>query len=682
MSGFWNTKLAAARAGAALALVALLSACGGGGGDAGTPVVGPETGAGVAVAALAVATNVATLPNDGTATATITVTALDAKNAAIKGATVSLSIAPDSSGVPGTISPGSGVTDEKGELKATLGIGDNKTKRTITITAAAGGVSKTATVSVVDSTTAAPTASNLTLLLDKFTVNNTGSDSVTATVTATGDGGRVVAGIPVTLEVDGGATYEAVPAGATVTNASGVWTGLIKIGSNKIDRVINVNVSSGTLKRSDSFQVTGTRLNVTSFTPTVAAGAAGSITYLVSDVNNAPIKDIDVSVSATGGISSSSGKTNANGIYTFNYTAPSSSGVVTVSAAVAASGGRVTNSQTIVVGSATIPPVTTPVLTVPAPVTATPKVLKVNTASTNEISQIKVLFLGANSTPIPNMRVRFDFNGNPSPNGSISSGDALVYSDAQGNAVTNYRAGTAASATDGVVIRACWAPNDFATGTCPNSSIVTLTVVAEGLAVTIGTDATIAEGASTLTYVKRFVIQVADAAGNPVGSQPITPLVDLVRYYKGDYAWSGTTWLPGRGGWGDGTKSFRQLGILGCANEDGNRNGALESINGASEDVNGNGALDPRKSDVTVQIEGTGKTDASGQAVLRIEYPKSHAGWIGIDITAAADVKSRPAIWSGILPVEAAAVKRETPPPAFATSPYKAGDSGSCAVND
>lgn len=669
-----KSKLVAGRVAAALALATLLSACGGGGGasgSAGTPLLGTTpSGTTSAVASLSVAPAPVTLPNDGTATATITVTALDASNVTLKG--VPISFTADT----GTISPGSTVTDDKGELKATLGIGDNKTKRTITITAAAGGVSKTATVSVVDSTTTAPTASNLTLLLDKFTVNNTGSDSVTATVTATGDGGRVVSGIPVTLEVDGGATYEAVPAGATLTNASGVWTGLIKIGSNKIDRVINVNASSGTLKRSDSFQVTGTRLNVTSFTPTVAAGAAGSITYLVADVNNAPMKDIDVNVSATGGIAASSGKTNANGLYTFNYTAPSSSGVVTVSAAVAASDGRVANSQTIVVGSATIPPVTTPVLTIPAPVTATPKVLKVNTASTNEISQIKVLFLGANSTPVPNMRVRFDFNGNPSPNGTISSGDALVYSDAQGNAVTNYRAGTAATATDGVVVRACWAPNDFALGTCPNSSTVTLTIVAEGLAVTIGTDNTITDGATTLTYVKRFVIQVADSAGNPVGSQPITPLVDLVRYYKGDYAWSGNTWIPGRGGWGDAAKTFREFGILGCPNEDINRNGALEIINGVSEDVNGNGALEPRKSDVTVLIEGTGKTDASGQAVLRIEYPKSHAGWIGIDITAAADVRSRPAIWSGILPVEAAAIKRETPPPAFASSPY--GGVGLC----
>ena len=498
------------------------------------------------------------------------------------------------------------------------------------------------------------------MLLDKRTVNNSGTDAVTVTVTATGAGGKVVAGIPVTFEVDSGATY--VPSG-TVTNASGVWTAVVKIGDDKSNRLINLTAKSGLLTKTDRFQVTGVKLAPTALPATVAPGTAAAIEYRVSDVNSSPIRSIAVNVSAPG-LSAVTGTTDDNGLYVYNYTAPATAGTLTFTATAAG----VSALQGVVVtgGTTTIPPASMPVVTLPVPVTATPNVLKVNTTTTNNQAQIKALFLGANNTPVPNVRVRFDFNGAATPNGSLSSGSTLVYSDAQGAAVTNYKAGAAASPTDGVVIRACWDYNDFAVGTCPNSSTQTLTVVAEGLAVTIGTDEKIEEGSTGLTYVKRFVVQVADAAGNPVGSQQVTPSVDALAYGKGYYVWNAaiTEWVLAR--------------FLACANEDLNRNGALE----VGEDHNSNGMLEPRKSDVTVSMVNSDRTDASGQAVLKIEYPKSHAGWVQVQISVAADVRSPPAIWTAWLPVEAAAVKRETPPPAFVSSPYGVAASGSCLVAD
>lgn len=662
-----KSKLVAGRIAAALALATLLSACGGGGGAsgaAGTPLLGTTpSGTSSAVASLSVAPAPVTLPNDGTATATITVTALDASNVTLKGVPISFSA--DS----GTISPVGTVTDDKGELKATLGIGDNKTKRTITITASAGGVSKTATVSVVDSTSTAPVATEITLGLDKLTINNTATDTVTATVTAKGEGGRIVVGAPVSLELVEGASY--VPSG-TATDANGVVTAVIRLDPDKrANRAVTVKAISGALSKTTTFQVTGSRITVVGFTGSVATGGAGSVTYRVADVNNSPMVGVAVSVSAPG-LAASTGNTDPNGQYTYNFTAPSTAGTVNITATAAG----VSNEQSIVVGSASIPPAS--IAVVSATPSATPTVLRVNTANTNNLSQIKMLFLGANNVPVPNVRVRFDFDGNTSPNGSLSSGDALVYSDSRGIAVTNYRAGTAASPTDGVVVRACWANTDFAVGTCTNSKKVFLTVVEEGLAVTIGTNDVIQEGSTGLTYIKRYVVQVANASGGPVGSQQVTPQVDLLSYYKGDYRWNGTTWIAGRGGFQTGNV-FRQLSILSCANEDSNRNGALES----GEDLNGNGTLEPRKSDVTVSMEGgTDKTNASGQVVLLIEYPKSHAGWVGVDISASADVRSPPARWVGILPVESGALKRETPPPAFVNSPYKLGNSSSCAIDD
>lgn len=663
---------------AGMALVALaLSACGGGGGSSGDPLVGGGDGGGatVTVAELSVVLDRNSVPNDGSQAVTATVTALDKNRVAVRN--VPLSFAADNGGI---VQPAGLVTDDKGELKVAVGVGQfAPLNRTITLTAVSGAISKTASFTVVDSTTSEPVATALSMLLDKRTVSNSGSDNVTVTVTATGTGGKVVAGIPITFEVDNGAAFE--PSG-TVTNASGVWTAVVKIGDNKSNRLINLIAKSGTLTKADRFQVTGVRLSSQAIPGTVNPGSGGAIEYRVQDVNGAPIRNIDVNVSAPG-LSSTIGSTDDNGLYVYNYTAPNTSGTLTFSSTAAG----VASTQSVVVtgGTTTIPPVTTPVATVPVPVTATPKVLKVNTPTTSNQSQIKVLFLGANNTPVPNVRVRFDFNGNPTPNGSLTSGAALVYSDAQGVAVTNYRAGTTPSPTDGVVVRACWDYNDFAAGTCPNSSLVTLTVVAEGLAVTIGTDDTIEEGATTLTYVKRYVVQVADAAGNPVSSQQLTSQVDLLGYYKGDYRWlaSETAWVPGRGGFvGAAPNTTRALPILACANEDSNRNGALELGEDARPNGNANGTLEPRKSDVTISFIGSDRTDASGQAVVKIEYPKSHAGWVGFEISVAADVRSPPAIWTGILPVEATAIERESPPPAFVNSPYGIGASGTCQVAD
>jgi hypothetical protein len=155
---------------------------------------------------------------------------------------------------------------------------------------------------------------------------------------------------------------------------------------------------------------------------------------------------------------------------------------------------------------------------------------------------------------------------------------------------------------------------------------------------------------------------VVDAANNPKADVQITPSLDLLAYAKGYFEWNAakSTWI--------------QNVTATCLNEDANRNG---SIDGA-EDLNGNKQLDPRKSDAAISMVGSTKTDANGTAVLKLEYPKDRAAWVSFRITAAAfGVVSPPAIYSGILAVDAKAVKTETPPPPFVVSPY--GIASSCS---
>ncbi|MFX7854126.1 hypothetical protein ABTK08_21465, partial [Acinetobacter baumannii] len=55
----------------------------------------------------------------------------------------------------------------------------------------------------------------------------------------------------------------------------------------------------------------------------------------------------------------------------------------------------------------------------------------------------------------------------------------------------------------------------------------TLTIVSNPVSISIGTDNTISLGASTLTYVKKYVVLVVDSAGNPKPDVQITSSVDL-----------------------------------------------------------------------------------------------------------------------------------------------------------
>jgi hypothetical protein len=241
-------------------------------------------------------------------------------------------------------------------------------------------------------------------------------------------------------------------------------------------------------------------------------------------------------------------------------------------------------------------------------------------------------------------------------------------------ASTSYVAGTRASPTDGLTVRACWDYADFATSVCPNAVLVTLTVVADPVSVTIGTNNLIGTGSSGLTYVKRYIVQVVDSSGVAKPDVQITPSIDLREYLKGFYSVSGDKW--------------QQTVLQVCDNEDLNRNNTNEVYsNGGVEDANGSfnltpgrPALEPRKADVGISFEGgTNRTDASGTLVLRIEYPQDIASWVSFNITVSASGISATegrANYDDILPVPASAVGDKNVAPPFINSPYGVLGSG------
>ncbi|QJW85223.1 carboxypeptidase regulatory-like domain-containing protein [Ramlibacter terrae] len=119
----------------------------------------------------------------------------------------------------------------------------------------------------------------------------------------------------------------------------------------------------------------------------------------------------------------------------------------------------------------------------------------------------------------------------------------------------------------------------------------TLTVAGQPLSVTPGDNNTLIRPDNALTYIKRFDVAVADAAGNAVADAVISASVDIVRYRKGEFA--GPT--------------------ISCLNEDTNRNGSLDR----GEDINGTGDIEPRKADIILSFVNTNKTGANGRMVIR-----------------------------------------------------------------
>jgi hypothetical protein len=470
-------------------------------------------------------------------------------------------------------------------------------------------------------------AADLTLALSAVSLRNTGTETLSATATAVDANRNALAGIAVTLIVDSNATV--IPSG-TQTDDRGEVTGEVGIGSDKSNRIITVTARSGTLEKTATFAVTGVKVTATAVPAQLASGASGQVQYKVLDVNSVPIPNIAVVIDAPGG--ESKGVTDINGGFNFDYRAPTTPGPFSISAT--AAGVASTTNLLVTGGNVVIPPAVGTVES--ASISASPDVVSVNTSASTNQAEIRALFVAADNSPITNIRVRFDLNGDVnSIGGTIAAGNNPVYSDTSGVARTTYRPGERSSPTGGVTIRACWDEMDFAAGSCPNSVTAKVTVVAEPLSVTIGANNLLENGVDDLTYIKRFVVQVVDSAGLAKSGVKITPTIDLPLYFKGQ-------WNPTSDGWAQAT----QEPFGGCLNEDLDRdgrndvysNGSVEDANGSFNLVDGRPALEPRKADATISVDGSDVTDTSGKVILKMEYPKSVATWVTYNVVVSASV--------------------------------------------
>ena len=227
-----------------------------------------------------------------------------------------------------------------------------------------------------------------------------------------------------------------------------------------------------------------------------------------------------------------------------------------------------------------------------------------------------------------------------------------VSTNSSGQASATYEAGNSASGANGVTVTAA------VSGTAISAN-QSLTVVAGSTNINLATDNTVV--ADQQNYVKAFTAKATNSAGNPVSGQTIQFRVYPVSYKKGSMTYNSTLslWVQ------SGT-------ITTCATEDTNHNGVLD---GAEVDVNGNNSADPLPSEsVTASVV----TDANGEAIVNLRYPKERASWLAVTIEAFNGSSGGQTLASRTITLPALlADAQNSDPPAFQTSPF--GTATSCS---
>lgn len=460
-----------------------------------------------------------------------------------------------------------------------------------------GGGTPTTPTTPTNPTT--PVVDSMIYTLSKTLITNSGSDASLLTVTALDRNNNPVAGVPLNVSVASGVYTPVV----TVTDANGQASGNITIGADKANRRIEARISLGSERATAIVEVTGSQVALTPVPATPSPGESLRVEFRVTDSNNVGVANAVVRLSGTLGLSGTVTTDNLGNATATLGAVPNRVGTFTiVASALGVSAER--SVQVVGSGGGGIPNAVGAVSS--ASLAIVPNTIAPNpVGSTVNRAVLRAKFLNASNQAIQNIRVRFEIMPPALGSGeALSTGAATVYSDINGEATADYIAGSRSSPTDGVRIRACYGATDasIAGTNCANSVTQTLTVASQALSITLGDNNLLEKGNGNLTYIKRFDIAVADAAGNAVVDAVVSASVDITHYRKGEF---------------DGR-------TIACRNEDRNRNGSLD----VGEDVNGNGTIEPRKADVILSFSGTNKTGPTGRMAIQVEYPQNVATWL------------------------------------------------------
>jgi hypothetical protein len=494
---------------------------------------------------------------------------------------------------------------------------------------------------------AAPTVASFIYQLDKYSITNAGTDKALLTVTALDANNNPVSGVTLIVSVDSG-IYTPV---TSTTGSNGQASGNISIGANKANRNITAKLALGGQSAQAVVAVTGSQIALTPVPATPAPGASTRVDIKVTDANGGGVPSVPVQLSGSLGFTGSVTTDNSGNASAILGATPATAGTYSIDAS--ALGVQATRAvQVVSSGVGGIPDAVGPITGVSLAIV--PNTIAPNsTGSTTNRAGLKASFVNGSNQAVQNVRVRFVIDPPQLGSGeTLSTGDATVYSDINGEAIADYIAGTRSSPTNGVTIRACYGTTDadIANGACPNSTTKTLTVASQPLSITLGDNNLLEKGNFGLTYIKKFDVAVADAAGNAVANASVSASVDITHYGKGGFGYASTS--------GSVTGTYQitldnppnittdvsstavgvvpslSTGNVWCVNEDTNRNGFLDT----GDDRNGNGKLEPRKADVILSFVGSNTTASNGRMTIQVEYPQNVATWLSYTVKVTTNV--------------------------------------------
>ena len=561
-----------------LLFAAALTACGGGGGSPGATPNNPGGGTTKAVpATLEVFTSSATLSSASNSSLTFTVVVKDSANQAIPSQTVTFSAS--SGSLLGALPPPSTGIAGQAVTGVSLQPGSDRSIRDITVTVRAGGVSKDIIIPVVGTTVSLAGDSSIilggTTTFTARAVDSAGQPIPNAQLTLTSALGNGLSSTALTTNTQGAATfvYAASRSGLDSLTLSGLGGSSVSFISVSSDEFRFVGPANGTLIPIGVGQPVVVRF-LSGGAP--VAGSTINFSTTRGTVNPASVVTAADGTAATTVISSSSGPANI---------------------VAQAPGAQTTLPVTFVATS----PAT---LILQANPGAVPPNLAGSTANQSTL-QAKVRDAAGN--PVAGRIVNFTAIVDGSQ-GNISPGSSVT--DGSGIATAQFIPGPLTTPGNGVVIQAT-VPGTGVSGTA------NLTVSTQALFISIAEGNTITN-LDENTYEKPFSVYVTDVNGAPAVNRVVTLSVWADEYGKGTLVFNEKWGYAGTPTW--------------CLNEDGNRNGVLDS----GEDVNGNAKLDPGLP--VVISPATVTTDNTGFAQFKLQYGENFALWADTTITARAVV--------------------------------------------
>ena len=473
-------------------------------------------------------------------------------------------------------------TAADGTARAVLTSRNDKSNRTITITAGAGSLSESVDITIRGTEVIINGASSVIL-----------NDTVDYTIRLQDSDGQPIDNEDVVLSVTNGTLSST----AVNTGANGQATVSYTASASGEN---TITASALNAETSFTVQVQQDEFNFVNLpTEEVPLGQTQTITVQWRQ-DNTPVVGQEVTFSASRGVidGDSTVQTDAEGQASIDISA-NNAGISSITATASDGSGNVLVSALTQIEF---------IATTPATIIADATLD--NLGPDGQTSTISAVVRDANNNLVKNSVVNFTVSDVST--GFVSPSQATT--DSKGIATTVFTSGSVSS-NEAVIITASIADDESI------SDEVALTVGARAFDIVIGTGNEI-ETPSTTSYLKKFAVFVSDSSGRPVSDVNLTASVNPVKYNEDG------VYLKGRWVYNDVDSIWNVVDVFQCDNEDKNDNGILDE----GEDTNKDQQLTPGIVG-TITLSNNGVTDENGFAELEYRYPESYAVWYFAEIT-------------------------------------------------